>query len=846
MKKFTVTLNQKVMHSVKPTNAAAESINTCTPVETDINNFIKMVCQPQGRTWCAATFKDNKRKNDMWTEQQVFALDFDNGMIPEETLELLATYNIIPNIIYGSFSDSAELRKFRLIFILKEKVTSPDLAKWIIVNLMGLFGQKADKACKDLCRLFYGSKHSEAEFVSQEFIDNEAFINVLASVAASDAEKKKSSLDTAFAPLKNTGIPQTPYIYKEDCGFSGFSDGGILTAHSINDKVYNNGELIREFDFDKAAENVQVFADFIAGEWLFHNELFGLATNLRWIEGGMKLMKETMNKWNKAGKTRYSSNNFGILPYVGKMKYTPSNLSGFSKYEDDHQFTNIISSVKHLQGSVTPLTVEPVISIQEAEERLKTQFKRVLESEEKGKIFIFRVPTGLGKTELLTSVTNATIALPTHNLKDEVADRMKVESFKVTPEVPDFTQEVKSQIEKLYAKGLQQDVNKLILSIAKNEKQRVRVSGMFSGCTNTWEAIYSEADVELAKEYVAVNTECYKSADTVLTTHTKAMFVEFSTDTLIFDEDPMQVMLPIGNIKSDEFLQVINCMPESEGVLKTALKAFYKIVFVDSVVTLGKNMELIPYFVEKRDVIRAVILNSKNNIQNSNFLSFLDCKNYAKDISGTSINYIIKRDIKGLENKKVIIMSATASEIVYKNLGVDVEIIDLGKVKMTGEIIQNTRYSMSKQSLNSKIDLLVEKVGELPVITFADTKYKFKNAVTEMHFGNCSGYDILKGKDIAVVGTFNRPTFVYQLTAQALGFELSNQDFERPDNQLVEYNNYRFKCNTFKSKVLQQIQFDYINQDLVQAVGRARTLRENCTVYLYSGFPLRETTKMIR
>lgn len=846
MTTFTITSNQKATHSVKPTNAAAESINTCTPVETDINGFIKMICQPQGRTWCAASFKENKRKNDMWNEQQVFALDFDNGTTPEEALELLATYNIIPNIIYGSFSDSVEKRKFRLIFVLKEKVTSPELAKWIIVNMMSLFGQKADKACKDLCRLFFGSKQTYPEFVSQELIDNEAFISVLASVAGADAEKKKSSLELAFAPLKNTEIAETPYIYKDVTGFPAFSEGVDLSAYSNNQKVYNDGIMIEKFDFDKAAENVQVFADFLAGEWLFHNELFGLASNLRWIEGGMKLMKETMNKWNKAGKTRYSANNFGILPYVGKMKYTPSNLSSFSKYEDDHQFTNIITAVKHLQGSVTALSAEPVISIQEAEERLKTAFNRVLESEEKGKIFIFKVPTGLGKTELLTGVRNATIALPTHNLKDEVAGRMKVESFKVTPEVPEFSEEVKVQIEKLYAKGLQQDVNKLILSIAKNEKQRVKFDGFIKGYTNSFAAMYSESDVELAKEYMSANTECYKSFDTVLTTHTKAMFVEFGTDTLIFDEDPMQVMLPIGNIKSDEFLQVISCMPESEDVLKNALQTFYKRLFVDLVVKEYRDMELIEYFVEKRDVIRAVILNPKNNIQNSNFLSFLDCKTYMKDVSNTSINYIVRREIKGIENKKIIIMSATASEIVYKNLGVEVEIIDLGKIKMVGNIIQNTRFSMSKQSLNSRIDLLVEKVGDLPVITFADVKSKFRNPVTEMHFGNCSGYDVLKGKDIAVVGTFNRPTFVYTLTALALGFELTNQDFEKPDNELVEYNNYRFKCNTFKSKVLQQIQCDYINQDLVQAVGRARALRENCTVYLYSGFPLRETTKMVR
>jgi predicted phosphohydrolase len=37
----------------------------------------------------------------------------------------------------------------------------------------------------------------------------------------------------------------------------------------------------------------------------------------------------------------------------------------------------------------------------------------------------------------------------------------------------------------------------------------------------------------------------------------------------------------------------------------------------------------------------------------------------------------------------------------------------------------------------------------------------FKNAVQEMHFGNCAGYNSLKGKDIAVVGTYHIRNVAY-------------------------------------------------------------------------------------
>jgi len=47
----------------------------------------------------------------------------------------------------------------------------------------------------------------------------------------------------------------------------------------------------------------------------------------------------------------------------------------------------------------------------------------------------------------------------------------------------------------------------------------------------------------------------------------------------------------------------------------------------------------------------------------------------------------------------------------------------------------------------------------------------------------------------------------------------------------------RFSC--FENEELRKIQLSFIESDLIQAVGRARTLRTDAKVEVYSNFPLR-------
>ncbi len=58
--------------------------------------------------------------------------------------------------------------------------------------------------------------------------------------------------------------------------------------------------------------------------------------------------------------------------------------------------------------------------------------------------------------------------------------------------------------------------------------------------------------------------------------------------------------------------------------------------------------------------------------------------------------------------------------------------------------------------------------------------------------------------------------------------------------QRITYKNKSFYLNTYKNEVLQMIQTWIISSQLEQAVGRARLLREECTVMVFAGFPVEQ------
>ncbi len=345
-------------------------------------------------------------------------------------------------------------------------------------------------------------------------------------------------------------------------------------------------------------------------------------------------------------------------------------------------------------------------------------------------------------------------------------------------------------------------------------------------------------------DYRLQNFSCYRSQETVLTTHQKALFIDWGHDTIIFDEDIFQVLLPIEVIDLTDLLRLESKINNTNDKAKvTALINDIR----EGKVNTPKTMDLI---FEDLESIRDEVLD--NPAFNSPILHFFNALYFqaenAKSGDITKIRFISSYTDRLPQDKKIIIMSATADETIYRCLfGDRVKFYEISNVDTTGFISQDTTYSLSHSFLNEHLDYMTKLLKEngQQTITFKSYGAYFKSKgvdiVEDIYFYNCTGRDKLKGKNISVVGTPHRHPIEIALYAKVLNLPVNDDDFDKKNfhQQTVEHNGFRFWFNTYNNLHLRNLQFHFIESELIQAVGRARVNTELCTVNLYSNLPLK-------
>jgi hypothetical protein len=603
----------------------------------------------------------------------------------------------------------------------------------------------------------------------------------------------------------------------EKGNYSYIQYGNPLNSPNSGDTIAEGSEQLN-IDWNLARHKVKIIDKFLNGEWLHHDQLFGLATNLINFKGGRKLMKETMHKYNEQGQTEYTDNNFNIFPYLSIVYYPPLPINEFSKFPEDQHIYDLQTELLNQRGKIQVLEAINKIPLKEAEQKLKKHFEYTLKSTELDKIHILKLPTAIGKTRLLSSVSKAAISFPTNDLKEEVTKRMTI-PYQMTPNTIRFTDErINNLIDYYYSMGLHQKAVAVLHNI---------VSGRFTYTVNS-------DDLSQAVGYLDQLEKCMKSEETVLTTHTKAIHSKFSHDTLIFDEDPLGSLVQINHVKISDLFAIGLTMQKSKQDLTNVI----------NILENANKGEIKPsptLLINLDELVEKV---SDSKWADSNIFGFFSSSFFVKNsLDPNIIHYVNKVGLP--KDKKVIILSATINPTIYKYLfGDRIEVYDVGDVEQKGKIIQHTKRSCSRKGLRKYAKQISEEVGEKKVITFKSMIREFSNASDEIYFGNCSGYDTLAGKDLVVVGTPHRNNVEYLLLAKVLGIDFKTSDTTMGYKE-IEYNGFRFVFNCYDHPELREIQLGLIESDLIQAIGRARTLRTDATVEVYSNFPLRISDKFI-
>jgi len=815
-KKYELTINPAPVKSkpVKSDNSIGiiyNNLNLVTGITA--NEIATFVQQPYGYTWSGGVF-NGPVLNNTWVSQSVIGLDFDNKetvIYPNDVIKRLESYSITPQVWYHTFSSTDKLLKFRMMLLLDDSIVDPNHHDVVMKGLKAIFPEADPKCFRKGGFFFAGTK---SEIISLDPIN----LQKLTDHLAIELITKDNGRTRSIAPIKGC----TFFV-----GVGTKNGEKAIIQYSNNKKDGNSPKcsgLIPEgseplkVDWTEARNKIRILDEFLNGKWLYHDELFGLATNLVKFEGGRKLMKETMTKFNEAGLTSYTENNFNFFPYLGIVSYPPQPINTFSKFEEDKHIYDFETEVLNQRGKIQILEAIQRIPLDEAEIKMKNHFENVQNPEKKGKINLLKLPTAIGKTRLLTNIKNATIAFPTSKLKEEVTDRMTV-SYQMTPNCIKFNDErINKIIDHYYSMGLQQKAVAVIHKI---------VSGRFKYTV-------CDEDLKSAQDYLNQLEKCLKSNETVLTTHTRAIHTKFKHDTLIFDEDPIGSLVEINQIKiSDLFVAELTMQQNRQDLTN-----------VINILKNANSGEIISSPTILIDLDELVEKLSENTKVESNVFGFFASSYFIKDAFDPNlIHYVSKKELP--EDKNIIILSATINTNIYKLLfGDKIEVLDIGEVEQKGTVIQYTKRSCSRKGLSKYVNQISEDVGNKKVITFKSFTNQFSNASKEMYFGNCSGYDTFAGESLVVVGTPHRNNIEYILLAKALGINFKTSDTTMGFKE-IDYNGFRFMFNCFDNTELRDIQLGLIESDLIQAVGRARTLRTEATVELYSNFPLRISHQFI-
>lgn len=846
----------------------------------------------------------NGNKNIDWESQQVFCIDIDNDeksvekygmLIPIQAYGRCCGLGIRPTFYYESFSSKPEHPKFRLVFVTDEAVTDIRIRNSIQMALMTIFPE-SDKACKDLSRIFFGSPDKVTVFNNAQDRLN-PYILVQGMVArikrmesASNATKIIGNycetvglnminglpdvriitdeysyippvIDDYEEASKMEKVPAPLYIYYRGEGeiskiqynfnielensykITVASEGKKLPKTPIVKEKYSyKDELIQRFDFDSLTVNCELWNDFINGSrWCYHNEIFGIASNMWRAEGAETKIINAIEA-NDNYKDKY--NKINTVKCCRSYGYAPQRCCDFCPYykQCPNNQVNMLTAVNNKRGGIRKIEDIEFKDKEDIRSEMATEFFTILNNLEDTNINVIKAPTGIGKTEMLKGIKNYTgmcIAVPTHKLAKEVYERLNIPKAILATDIELSDKGIESEYKRLQAIGNYKDAHKLL------EAYRTDLNAIKDNRTT---AVINET-LDITR-YLDMQKEIHVTNKPIICTHQKLLNLNNpNIHTYIIDEDILLSSLfqtvPLSIDEIDKLTAKAKLIDA-----KTLVSAFATLKnYVEDSRNNCASVTTVPalHYSEKevKEFIKEYSLSLDVNIQN-----LLAVKKIKTDIIGTTLG-AIKHE---LPNGRIIILSATVNEVVYKGFFVDREVnyIDLGTAKPEGKIIQHY-YGFSRSFLaknaTKALDIIKAEAPEINnLITFKKYESNFTKAgLTPItNFGATTGIDAYGGQDLIIAGTPHIIDSVYKLLASFIAPDA--QIISDCEYQNVKRNGYEFYFNTYNSNIntpsaniVQEIQFYMIEAELIQAVGRARALNNNCTVHVFSNYPLVES-----
>jgi hypothetical protein len=820
-----------------------------------------------GYSFCPATLYNDSRKQDNFEQIQLLTLDFDGGITIIDVIERTGVYHLPIFLAYETLT-SINQNKFRVLFLNDTSITDIRLAN-ILLDALNIIFPEADKSCIDISKMFYGGK--KLLYFDQTFptINTESLLRNMSyylynrrgqshykKTIADFAQKhniklnKKGLLDISIIetateelgtyPANGKNSPRA-ILFTVVCGeklptspFNTASHyrinlGSGCTRDSVEEKRLKNHGEYRSSVLKGISAHCRLFRDFESGERkLHHAELFGISTNITHVETGIDVFIETLSRHqNLYG----CSKEWGYyLKYNKEQGYNKMACVKFCPYCDTCRHgTNILSSIRpKLKMEKLPNFEEVFCPIETVQEEVKREVIKAINANDK-MFHIIKAQTAIGKTETFLELMETLdlvflIAVPTNKLKQDIYNRAVKKGLQVmkTPSLDEIKDKMPGSIwghiVNLRSTGRHSQVNPFIWKVA------------------------TEQNIECLKEFFEQKKELKNYGGHTITTHRNLLNMSEKTlkkyDVVIIDEDIIfssiasnQCEIPIRLLKKIRKLA-------SKNIAYSRL--YQKITKVLKAVKSETLFRVSGYkwdggIKNEEDVDGVLSLTDIPSFcQAENFLYHKSSR--GKNQTEDSIIFLKPYSFKKI---KYIMVSATVDKDICEYIFGKQNVIfyECKRARYKGTLNQYYGKSMSRTCIDNNPGIL-EKINNRSGFQYMITFKKYK--IGGFYFGNSVGCDHLKGQNIDVVGTPYQVDFLYKLLPYTFGLNV-NAD-AKMKLCICMHNGYIFNFTTFGDEhdVLRKFHFWMIESELEQAVGRARLLRCDCVVNLYSNFPIRQ------
>lgn len=795
----------------------------------------------QGKTFIRALIK-GARNNANFIQQKLLVLDFDQE--PEqisyaEFCDRCMEYNIPFAFTYKTFSYDGRSKyfKFRAVFIMDILITDSKFATAVNKLLYQLFPE-GDKKCLDVARMFYGGKGIiDSNLDARVDVRNIFFyaVDQIKKKAGSNFSRDIKSFANTFNILWDSEKSELAVYRKQEIDLNmiqgeWLEQGNIVILrneatiddntqkklHNETEKIFN---VIDGYTKERLIQLCPLFAEFNGSEKISNDEMFLLATNLKFINGGKKMFFEILSQ---------NSPEYKITKWEGNWKrdiegknYKPMRCEERCKYANDCKCLSLYEKLS--KGIKRIGKEEEFFPLNVCEQELEGCLTEVLRDAE-NTMNVIVAQTGLGKTEIycrkIATMPDKKfiIAVPTCNLQDEVAERLESKGI--------VCHKTSSRVNNIKKLGL----NDLYDEACELYNQGFGI--MIRTVIKNYLAEYMDELCDYQKEGLKtiLNTHESPKERCIVTTHAYLMMMnldEFLDYEIIVDED---IIISLFKRNGVILLNCIEQMLNSYKLTKEIRHLLKKIMKMEN----NETCKLEPIVLDNHTKIG---LYERGSVFHNELPLLLESTSIAMDRQEEQVMFFNR---KNLPKRKIIIVSASANEQLYHRYfsGRKIKFYKIHEAEYQGKVIQYTASTMSRRCIEQiGADVVFSKIreiaGDVPIISF---KKMDKGSI---YFGKTEGFDEYCGKDIAVVGTPHSKPLFYKLLATELGY-VKNKMACNLNCRRVVRNGYDFKIMSFAETEIQNLQLFLIETELEQAIGRSRVLRNSCTVYVFSSYPCKQ------